>query len=105
MGVVVAGFVGFPIAAGDLRGVIGEAVVLGVLGTLLVASWLRRAPAILAFVYLAHGATDVVHLLGGISTSSPDWIHEFCVPFDWLVAAHVLTRRSRWLRSTKSNAS
>jgi hypothetical protein len=100
MAVVVVGFVGFPLAAGDTRGIAAEVVVIVVLGALLAWSWLRRSALLLALVYIAHGASDVAHLIGDVSPANPAWIHQFCVPFDWLLGAYVLVRRSSWRTST-----
>jgi hypothetical protein len=94
MGVVLAGFIGFPLEHGDLRAAGIEAAVLIGLGGLLAVSWLRRAAVVLAIVYLAHGASDVVHLRFDVSPANPRWLHEMCIPFDWLMGAYILARRS-----------
>lgn len=96
MGLVLIGFIGFPMSAGDMDGVVAEALVLAVLGPALVWSWVRRNAVLLAAVYFLHGLSDAVHLLGTVSPANPDWLHEFCIPFDGLICLHILRRRSHF---------
>ncbi len=54
------------------------------------------SPGSLAAVYIAHGASDRVHPVGDVSPANPRWLHEMCVPFDWLLGAWVLFRGPVW---------
>ena len=101
IGVVVIGFTGFPLGVADWSAVWNEAAILFALGGLLAVSWFRRSSALLGLVYLAHGASDVAHLVLDLSPANPTWIHEFCIPFDWLLGVYVLWRGRHWRRADR----
>ena len=69
------------------------------IGGLLAISWFRRSIVLLGVVYIAHGASDLVHLALDLSPANPAWLHEMCVPFDWLLGAYVLVRGRQWTSS------
>lgn len=93
--IVVLGFIGFPLADGDLTGTLYELVALVVL---LVAIFLSRKVGLtlLAAVYFAHGAWDLTHVLGLVPVDKPLWVTRLCVPYDWILAGYLVVRaRSR----------
>ena len=100
--IVILGFLGFPVAVADWSATGVEAAIIVVLGGLLVISWFRSSAVLLGIVYLGHGASDLVHLALELSPSNPQWLHEMCVPFDWLLGVYILVRRRQWSR-THSN--
>jgi hypothetical protein len=96
MAVVVAGFVWFPLSAGDLPAAGYEALVLLALLGGIAVSWRWKSGSTLALVYFAHGAWDLVHLFGGLSAANPAWIHQICVPFDWILGCYIVSRTTTW---------
>src|SRR5262245_50697621 len=91
--VVVAGFVAFPIERGNSTSLLYEAAILVVLEILVVVGWRGRWWSVIALVYFLHGLSDLVHLTGLVPMESPRWVHELCVPFDWILAGWIAVRR------------
>ena len=96
--IVTLGFVGFPIEDGDA---VGFAYELGALLVFVVLIILSRKVALvlLPVVWFAHGAWDLVHLLTCVSPSNPQWIHQLCVPFDWILGFYIASRAAPWRES------
>jgi hypothetical protein len=88
-------FVGFPAEVGDRVGVVSESIAMAVFLALAGLSMVLH-PVWLAVTFLAHGGWDLAYLVGMAPTSKPDWTAQFCVPYDWIVAAYLLTRVKRW---------
>lgn len=88
-------FIGFPAEAGDRFGVVSETVAavgflaLAGLGVVLHPLWIGVA-------FLSHGTWDLAYVLDMVRSSKPDWTVQFCVPYDLIVAAYVVTRARRW---------
>ena len=89
IGVVVAGFVGFPISQGDPVGLAWELVALVVLGAAVVGS--LRLPWLLVVAWFG-----LLFLLGGTPIHKPVWVCQLCVPYDWIVAAYLVSRLPKW---------
>lgn len=92
--VVVVGFFGFPLAAGDPVGLAWELAAVVALGAIVLLS--LRHPGLLPLAWLGHGAWDLLFLIGAIPVDKPVWICRLCVPYDWIVGAYVATRVGRW---------
>lgn len=93
MAIVVAGFVAFPIERGNVTSLAYEAGLLVVLEILLIVGWRWRSWSLVALVYFVHGLSDLVHLTDIVPMESPRWVHEMCVPFDWILAGWIVVRR------------
>ena len=100
MATVVAGFVAFPIARGNVTSLAYEAVLLVVLEILLIVGWRWRSWSLVALVYFVHGLSDLGHLTGLVPMESPRWIHEMCVPFDSILAGWIVVRRRAFVADT-----
>ncbi len=97
-------FVGFPAEQGHQAGVIAEAAAM--VGFLFLAGLgMVVHPVWLSVAFFVHGGWDLAYLLGWVPTHKPDWTVQFCVPYDWLVAAYLLTRVREWHRARSAAAS
>jgi hypothetical protein len=93
---VILAFPPFPLSAGDWPGLGQESAAAAALLVLLAIGWRRRSARLVALGYLLHGALDLAHLLGWYGADNPRWVHELCVPYDWLVAAILLRKTRSW---------
>ncbi len=101
MAVVVLGFVGFPLSQGDPIGLAWELAAIVGLGALLLLSF--EHVVLLPVVWFGHGLWDLAFLVGGTPIDKPTWVCELCVPFDWLIAAYLVTRLGRWRTAAASS--
>ena len=87
-------FVGLPLEDGNWEGAVYELAALTVFVVLILVSWKRVE--VLPVVWFLHGAWDLASLLGLVPVDKPLWMVQFCVPYDWLLAAYLITQVSSW---------
>jgi hypothetical protein len=90
LGVAAGIYIGFGLADG--RPLHAGIQALGAAPFLVVAAGWPRAIGLLACAWIAHGAWDLAHQLGGIGTAVPDWYPAVCLAWDVVLGSAAL----RW---------
>jgi hypothetical protein len=92
--VVILGFIGFPIGQGDSVGFAWELTALVALGAVTLGS--LRSPWLLVAAWFGHGLWDLLFLIGYAPVHKPLWVTQLCVPYDWILAAYIVSRLPKW---------